>query len=76
MGYALRKEATAFTLRIRCENCMRESERVLEMPEADGVPRDPDELVESALLANLPFGCRPCGGVIGQVIGIDVARGF
>lgn len=76
MGYALRTEMTAFTLRIRCENCMRESERMLKMPEAEGVPRDPDELVESAFLANLPFACRPCGGVIGQVIGIEVERRF
>jgi hypothetical protein len=49
---------------------MRESTQAVELPVGDDVPRDPEELSESAFLGNLKFDCRPCGGVIGRLIGI------
>ncbi|OCJ05285.1 hypothetical protein A6U87_14875 [Rhizobium sp. AC44/96] len=70
MGLALLKQARQFTLHIRCDNCLRESERVVEMPIGDDVPRDADELIESVFLERLPFRCHPCGGVIGRLFGI------
>jgi hypothetical protein len=71
MGCTVLKSSAPFTLHIRCENCMRESTRDVELPFGDDVPRDPEELTESAFLGSLTFNCRPCGGVIGQLIGIE-----
>ncbi|KNY18487.1 hypothetical protein AKG11_05070 [Shinella sp. SUS2] len=71
MGYAVLKSTAPFTLHLRCDNCMRESTRDIELPVGDDIPRDADELIESAFLGSLKFNCRPCGGVIGRLIGIE-----
>ncbi len=71
MNVAVLRSSAWFTLHIRCENCMRESEKVVEMPLGDDVPRDAEELIESVFLERLSFRCRPCGGVIGRLIGIN-----
>lgn len=71
MGYAALKSAAPFTLHIRCENCMRASMTVLEIPVGEGVPRDADELIESVFLERTPFRCQPCGSVIGRLVGIE-----
>lgn len=71
MGCAVLKMPLPFTLHIRCENCMRESQKAVEVPEGEGAPRDVDEFMESGLIGSLSFHCRPCGSVIGQIIGIE-----
>lgn len=60
----------SFELVIRCDNCMRESVRRLNVPDVDDAPSDVDELLDSALLAHIGYGCMRCHGVIGQVTGI------
>lgn len=60
-----------FTLHLRCDNCLRESQRVVQMPTGDDIPREADELIESAFLGGLKFNCRPCGSVIAQLVGIE-----
>lgn len=69
MGYALVKYK-AFTLFLRCENCLRESAKVVEIPPGDDSPSDVDELLESGFLAQIPFACGPCGYPIAQLIGV------
>jgi hypothetical protein len=76
MGLAVLKSPTPFTLHIRCENCMRDSERTVDMPVGDDAPRDADELVGSVYLESIPFRCQPCGSVIGQLIGITVGSQY
>jgi hypothetical protein len=75
MGLAVLKSTAPFTLFLRCDNCMRDSTRCIELPVGDDIPRDPDELIESAFLGSLKFNCRPCGGVIGQLVGIEGGYG-
>lgn len=70
MAYAVLKSSAPFTLHIRCENCMRDSTRVVEMPVGDDVPRDADELIESVFLESIPFRCQ-CDSVIGRLVGIE-----
>lgn len=60
----------AFTLLLRCENCLRASSKLVEVPPGDDSPTCADELVESGFLSNLTFCCGPCGNTIAQVIGI------
>lgn len=76
MELALLRQATQFTLHIRCDNCLRESEKAVEMPIGDDVPRDADELIESVFLERIPFRCQPCGGVIGRLFGISGGNGY
>lgn len=75
MGCEVLRTYAPFTLHLRCDNCMRESTRCIELPVGDDIPRDPDELIESAFLGSLKFNCRPCGGVIGQLVGIEGGYG-
>ena len=71
MGLVAVQAAAHFTLHIRCENCMRDSVSVMEVPAGDNVPQDADDLVGSAYLENREFRCRPCGSVIGIIVGIE-----
>ena len=71
MGLAVLHQTAPFTLHLRCDICMRESTRDIRLPVGEGVPRDADELIESAFLADLKFNCRPCGSVIAQLVGIE-----
>ncbi|ASS53109.1 hypothetical protein E0H39_03180 [Rhizobium leguminosarum bv. viciae] len=76
MGYAVLKSPTPFTLHIRCENCMRDSEKVVQMPIGDDVPRDAEELIESVYLESIPYRCQPCGSVIGRLVGITGGNAY
>ncbi|MGM5010002.1 hypothetical protein ACD592_12845 [Rhizobium sp. 969_B3_N1_2] len=76
MGLAALQSSAWFTLYIRCENCMRDSERVVQMPIGDDVPRDADELIESVYLEKIPFRCQPCGSVIGRLVGITGGNAY
>lgn len=71
MGLAVPTATAPFTLHLRCDNCMRESTRHIRLPVGEGIPRDADELIESAFLGDLKFNCRPCGSVIAQLVGIE-----
>lgn len=75
MGECLDPEYKTFTLHVRCENCMRESFMGVAVPKADGSPNDVDELLESAVLSNLPFKCSKCPSLIGKVIGAKEGAG-
>lgn len=71
MSLAVLQQTAPFTLHLRCDNCMRESTRDILLPVGEGIPRDADELIESAFLGELKFNCRPCGSVIAQLVGIE-----
>ncbi len=68
--YAVSRKVPTFELFIRCENCLRESLMVVEVPDVDDAPRDADQLADSNFLANLRFTCRHCRGNIGCVFGV------
>ncbi|TBY54557.1 hypothetical protein E0H59_13825 [Rhizobium leguminosarum bv. viciae] len=76
MGLAALNSSAWFTLHIRCENCMRDSEKVVQMPIGDDVPRDVEELIESVYLESIPFRCQPCGSVIGRLVGITGGNAY
>lgn len=75
MTVALRCKPKFFTLHIRCDNCLRESSRTVEVPAVDDAPCDVDELVESGFLGELRFNCV-CAGLVGQIIGISQERSY
>ena len=64
-------ENIAFEMIVRCENCDRESSRVISVPKVDGAPTDVNELLESSLLGRLSYSCRHCGSLIGRLVQIQ-----
>lgn len=52
MGCEVLRNCAPFTLYLRCDNCMRESTKDIRLPVGEGIPRDADELIESAFLGN------------------------
>ncbi|MBX4944613.1 hypothetical protein [Rhizobium binae] len=63
-----------FELQIRCENCMRETTRVLSVPRIDDAPGDVEELLESGFLRSLRFSCVRCESAIGLLVGASLRR--
>lgn len=74
MGVAAERIPVRLRLHIRCENCLRESSKLLEVPSGTDVPTDAYALEESGLLNNLTFFCRPCESTIGRLFGISGVR--
>ncbi|TBY40866.1 hypothetical protein [Rhizobium leguminosarum] len=72
MGEVALGYKAAFKLHIRCDNCMRESIKAVNVPFADDAPMDPEDLIDSAFLRSIPYYCRPCSGVIGRLFKIEL----
>ena len=62
--------AARFKLHIRCENCVHDTARVLEVPDAEDAPTSIDDLLESAYLARQRFVCIHCDNPIGLIASI------
>lgn len=65
-------EYRTFSLKIRCENCMREEIMGVGVPDIAGSPTNAEELLESAVLDNARYRCRKCQGIIGQIVDIGL----
>ncbi|OCP05019.1 MULTISPECIES: hypothetical protein [unclassified Ensifer] len=76
MTVALRHKPRIFALHIRCDNCLREVSRAIEVPAVDDAPCDADELAESGFMDTLGFRCRHCDCQIGRVIGVSQERSY
>lgn len=61
----------SFKLFIRCCDCLAVSSKRLDVPDFDDAPTSVDELVESAFLADVRFGCQRCDSSIGEIVGIN-----
>jgi hypothetical protein len=71
MGLALMRNAQPLRLHIRCENCLRETSKVLEPPPGADLPDDPMELAEGGYLNNIPFFCLHCESTIGKLFAVS-----
>jgi hypothetical protein len=71
MGLAMMKSQPPLRLHIRCENCLRESSRLLEAPQGVDLPDDPYELAEGGYLNSVPFFCVGCESTIGKLFAIS-----
>ena len=71
MGLALEKSRSPLRLHIRCENCLRESSKVIDVPPGAEVPDDPQELAGEGYINNVSFYCRHCQSVIGRLFAIS-----
>jgi hypothetical protein len=73
-GHARRGIARNFKLFMRCEGCRAESVQILNVPDADGAPRDVDDLLCSSLLQRQMFVCRVCQGNIAALTGVTMMQ--
>ncbi len=76
MSVALRHKPRVFNLHLRCSNCLRESERRIDVPAVDDAPEDIDELIESGLLGEMRFHCMDCQCLVGNIIGIGQEKNY
>lgn len=60
-----------FRLSTRCHNCRAKTARVIEVPDAEDAPTEPDDLLASAFLARLPFRCGKCENPIGTILSVS-----
>lgn len=74
MGLAVMKSPSPLRLHIRCENCLRESSTVMEVPPDAYVPNDMYELAQQGYLDNIPFFCAHCESSIGKLFAISGGR--
>ncbi|MBB4347987.1 hypothetical protein [Aliirhizobium cellulosilyticum] len=71
MGMAMVRERSPLRLHIRCENCLRESSKELEIPPGEYVPSDPLELAGEGYLDGVKFHCGHCDSSIGRLFAIS-----
>ncbi|KKZ89029.1 hypothetical protein RPHASCH2410_CH00100 [Rhizobium phaseoli Ch24-10] len=74
MGLAVMKSQSPLRLHIRCESCLRESSKVLDVPPDVYVPSDMLELAHEGYLDNVPFLCAHCESTIGKLFAISGGR--
>ncbi|ARM12097.1 MULTISPECIES: hypothetical protein [Rhizobium] len=72
MQLLISEASRQFELQIRCENCMRESARLISVPRIDGAPSDVEELLESGFLRSLRFSCAKCDSAIGILVAVSL----
>ncbi|MBS9476202.1 hypothetical protein [Ancylobacter radicis] len=66
--------AARFRLHLRCEQCVTECKRILDVPRADDAPTDIEELLESAFLRRQNFICGVCESPIGVIAAVAKLR--
>lgn len=71
MGLAVMKGSAPLKLHIRCENCLREHAKELEVPDDIDLPNDPQDLSAEGYLDNVAFYCAHCDSSIGKLFAIS-----
>lgn len=66
--------AARFRLHLRCEQCVTECKRILDVPLADDAPTDIEDLLESAFLQRQSFVCSVCECPIGVIAAVAKLR--
>ena len=61
-----------FLVHCLCANCQRPSTKRVPVPPVDGAPRSVDEFIEGLEHAPLPFTCRHCESLIGELVGVTL----
>lgn len=61
-----------FIVHCLCANCQRPSARRVVVPHVEGAPSTVDELIEALESNPLPFQCRYCDSLIGELVGITM----
>lgn len=63
-----------FVLHCHCSNCQQPSTKRVQVPIAEGAPSSVDEFVEMLEYQPVPFSCRHCESLIGELVGVTMER--
>ena len=63
-----------FLLHVNCSNCQRPSTKTVPIPVAEGAPASIDEFLEALEHNPVPFYCRHCESLIGELVGVTMER--
>lgn len=61
-----------FIVHCHCANCQRPSAKRVSVPQADGAPESVDEFIEALAHNPVPFSCRHCESLIGELVGVTM----
>lgn len=64
-----------FLVHCQCANCQRPSTKRAPVPMIDGAPRDVDEFLDAIESNPIPFSCRYCESLIGELVGVTMEAG-
>jgi hypothetical protein len=63
-----------FLLHLHCANCQRPSTKTLAVPCVEGAPGTVDEFIEQMTARPVPFFCRHCESLIGDLVGVTMEK--
>ena len=61
-----------FVAHCLCANCQRPSSRRVPVPRIEGAPSCVDEFIEALEHNPVPFICRHCESLIGELVGVTL----
>lgn len=63
---------TIFVVHCLCSNCQRPSSKRVPVPPVEGAPDTVDEFIEALEHNPVPFMCRHCESLIGELVGVTL----
>lgn len=63
-----------FIVHCHCANCQRPSARRVAVPLVEGAPSTVDEFIQAMEHNPVPFICRHCESLIGELVGVTMER--
>lgn len=63
-----------FLVHCQCANCQRSSTKRVPIPRVEGAPSTVDEFIEALEHNPVPFMCRHCESLIGELVGVTLER--
>ncbi len=65
-----------FLVHCQCANCQRPSTKRVPVPRVDDAPATVDEFIEALEHSPVPFMCRHCESLIGELVGVTMEAGY
>lgn len=63
-----------FLVHCQCANCQRPSTKRVPIPMIEDAPSSVDEFIEALEHNPVPFTCRHCESLIGELVGVTLDR--
>ena len=63
-----------FLVHCQCANCQRPSTKRVPIPMVEGAPGTVDEFIGALEHNPVPFSCRHCESLIGELVGVTIEQ--
>ena len=64
----------AFVVHCLCANCQKAYATRVMVPRVEGAPADVDEFIEALEHNPVPFSCKHCESIVGELVGVTLER--